>query len=164
MFHIRAITYATQIVGSTATTSGCRITGEMARGSNSAARYVDNEEQRHARYGGTAPALNAANVRECIAVYRQLKRGCGMDAGQRHALGGAPSRSECAMRSVAPHRAAICDPTSPRAMYSAARYVTSLRWTSQEPTNMATVSQIAPPQGLRGFLGSPWDVPPLDFP
>ena len=89
------------------------------------------------------PALNAANVRECITANRQLKRICGMDKGQRHALGGAPSRSECAMRSVAPHRAAICDPTAPRAMYSAARHVTSLRWTSQEPTQVATVSQIA---------------------
>ena len=68
------------------------------------------------------PVLNAANVRECDAVNRQLKRGCGMDKGHRHALGGAPSRSECAMRSVATQRAAICDPTAPRAMSSAARH------------------------------------------
>ena len=32
---------------------------------------------------------------------------------------------------------------------------TSLRWTSQEPTKVATVSQIAAPQGRRGLLGAP---------
>ena len=110
------------------------------------------------------PALNAANVRERITVNRQLKRGCGMDKGQRHALGGAPSRSECAMRSVAPHRAAICDPRAPPAMHSAARHVTSLCWASQEPTKLATVSQIAAPQERRGLLGSPYNVTLLGFP
>ena len=97
----------------------------MIRWSSSDARYVDNAEQRNAR------------------------------SEQRHALGGAPSHSECDMRSVAPHRAAICDPTAPRATYSAARYVTSLCWAPQEPTNVSTVSQIAAPQGRRGFLWSP---------
>ena len=32
---------------------------------------------------------------------------------------------------------------------------TSLRWTSHEPTKVATVSQIAAPRGRRGLLGSP---------
>ena len=41
---------------------------------------------------------------------------------------------------------------------------TSLCWTSQEPTKVATVSQIAAPQGRRRLLGSPSDVAMLDLP
>ena len=42
--------------------------------------------------------------------------------------------------------------------------VSHFRWTSQEPTKVATVSQIAAPQGRRGLLRSPCVPLPLDLP
>ena len=170
----------------------------MIRGSHSAARYGDNEEQRHARYDGTAPCAERC---KCPRVHcGQQAAEEGMPHGQRtppcarwrliaqrmrHALGGDPTR--CDLRSnSAPrhvHRRALCDVTPldlPGAHEGGDNFAdrsppgtakshgdprgTPLCWTSQEPTKVATVSQIAAPQGRRGLtvipVGHPSAGPP----
>ena len=163
-------------------------TGEMIRGSHSAARYGDNEEQRHARYDGTAPCAERC---KCPRVhYGQQAAEEDMRHGQRtapcarwrpiaqrmrHALGGAPSRcdlrSNSAARYVTGQRRALCDVTllgPPRTHESGDNFAdrsppgmaesqlglgkASPRWTPQQPSNVATISQIAAPQGWRGLI------------
>ena len=96
----------------------------MIRRSHSAARYGDNEEQRHARYDGTE---SCAERCKCPRVhYGQQAAEEGMRHGQRtapctrwrpiaqrmrHALGGAPSRCDLRSNSAARYvqRRALCD-------------------------------------------------------
>ena len=101
-------------------------TGEMIRGSHSAARYGDNEEQRHARYDGTAPCAERCKCPRAHCGQQAAEEG--MRHGQRtapcarwrpiaqrmrHALGGAPSRCDLRSKSAARYaqRRALCNVT-----------------------------------------------------